>query len=167
MASKNKNSQLVYNVDEVLETLLSGDVTGEIVINDAEELESFNKYHSALSSDVTLVDEDTSDDFHERNTNTWNIPDEFLEIDVEQYLLERCKTDMEIDRVKLELAEFKKRDLLVVLNVMIFLVHYFTENNIVWGVGRGSSAASYCLYLIGINRVNSLEYDLDIKEFFK
>ena len=65
------------------------------------------------------------------------------------------------------LEEFKRRDLETVLRLMIYLVDHFKENDIVWGVGRGSSAASYCLYLIGINRVNSLEYELDIKEFFK
>jgi DNA polymerase III alpha subunit len=41
------------------------------------------------------------------------------------------------------------------------------ENNIVLGVGRGSSVASYVLYLLGVHRVDSLKYDLDIKEFLK
>lgn len=167
MAEKNKNSQLVYDVDEVLEMLLRENVKGEIVIGDSEELLHFNKYQTELSGRIKLVHEDTSDDFHERNTSVWNVPLEYLEIDIEKYLLERCITETEVERVKLELDEFKKRDLLVVLNLMIYLVDYFKENNIVWGVGRGSSAASYCLYLIGINRVNSIEYDLDVKEFFK
>jgi DNA polymerase III alpha subunit len=41
------------------------------------------------------------------------------------------------------------------------------DNNIVWGVGRGSSIASFVLYLIGIHRINSLYYDLSINEFLK
>jgi DNA polymerase III alpha subunit len=41
------------------------------------------------------------------------------------------------------------------------------KNKIVWGVGRGSSVASYVLFLIGIHKVNSLKYNLDIKEFLK
>jgi len=34
-------------------------------------------------------------------------------------------------------------------------------------VGRGSSVASYCLYLLGVHKINSLKFDLDIKEFLK
>ena len=41
------------------------------------------------------------------------------------------------------------------------------DNNIVYGVGRGSSVSSYILYLIGVHRVNSLKFNLDIKEFLK
>jgi DNA polymerase III alpha subunit len=41
------------------------------------------------------------------------------------------------------------------------------ENKIVWGVGRGSSVASYVLYLIGVHRIDSIKYDLDIREFLK
>lgn len=164
---KNKNSQLVHSVDEVLELLLRRDVQGEIVVDDTEEIDHFRKYQSELSGTVTLCEQDLSDNFHETKTNEWNIPDEYLSIDVEKYLLERCNSEQEVERVLLELNEFNKRGLGVVLNLMIYLVDHFRENNIVWGVGRGSSAASYCLYLIGINRVNSLEYELDIKEFFK
>ncbi len=167
MTVKNKNSQLVHSVDEVLELLLRKGTQGEIVIDDSEEIDNFRKYQSELSGTVTLCEQDLSDSFHEENTNKWNIPDQYLNIDVEQYLLERCTNDQEVERVLEELKEFNKRGLGIVLNLMIYLVDHFKENDIVWGVGRGSSAASYCLYLIGINRVNSLEYELDIKEFFK
>lgn len=167
MATKNNNSQLVYSVDEVLAMLLRKDTTGAIVVSDMDEIKQFNKYGSHLSGNVSIIEEDTSADFHDLQTDTWSIPDEYLAIDVDSYLLGRCENEEQYNRVELELKEFKQRDLSVVLNLMIYLVDYFTENNIVWGVGRGSSAASFCLYLIGINRVNSLEYDLDIKEFFK
>jgi DNA polymerase III alpha subunit len=39
--------------------------------------------------------------------------------------------------------------------------------DIIWGVGRGSSVASYVLYIIGIHRINSIQYDLDYKEFLR
>jgi DNA polymerase III alpha subunit len=41
------------------------------------------------------------------------------------------------------------------------------ENDIVWGVGRGSSVASYTLYLIGVHKIDSIKYELDINEFLK
>jgi DNA polymerase III alpha subunit len=62
---------------------------------------------------------------------------------------------------------YDERHLEPVLQLMIFLVDTFRKNKIVWGVGRGSSVASYCLYLIGVHRINSLRYGLDIGEFLK
>jgi DNA polymerase III alpha subunit len=41
------------------------------------------------------------------------------------------------------------------------------KNNIVWGVGRGSSVSSYILYLIGVHKVNSILYKLDINDFLR
>ena len=39
------------------------------------------------------------------------------------------------------------------------------KHELVWGVGRGSSVARYVLYLLGVHKVDSLKYNLDIKEF--
>jgi DNA polymerase III alpha subunit len=38
---------------------------------------------------------------------------------------------------------------------------------VLWGVGRGSSVASYCLYILGVHKVDSIKYELDIHEFLK
>jgi len=50
---------------------------------------------------------------------------------------------------------------------MIYIVDMMRKNNLVWGVGRGSSVASYVLYLIGIHKIDSLKYNLNIEEFLK
>jgi DNA polymerase III alpha subunit len=54
-----------------------------------------------------------------------------------------------------------------VLTTMKYVVDTLRANNIVWGVGRGSSVSSYVLYLIGIHKIDSVKYDLPIDEFFK
>ena len=54
-----------------------------------------------------------------------------------------------------------------VLRYLKYLVDTMRKHKIVWGVGRGSSVASYCLFLIGVHRVDSVLYQLDIKEFLK
>ena len=41
------------------------------------------------------------------------------------------------------------------------------DNQVIWGVGRGSSVASYVLYLIGIHKIDSMYYDLPINEFLR
>jgi len=42
-----------------------------------------------------------------------------------------------------------------------------SEHGIIWGVGRGSSVASYVLYLLGVHKINSMYYNLDAEEFLR
>jgi DNA polymerase III alpha subunit len=98
---------------------------------------------------------------------TWLIPEEFRALDVHADLLARCRRPDEIARVEHELRLFAAHDLMPVLRLMIYLVAHFRQHNIVWGVGRGSSVASYCLFLIGVHKIDSLAYRLPIEEFLK
>ena len=70
-------------------------------------------------------------------------------------------------RVEMELAMYKERGLYPILQVLIYVVDTLRKHNLVWGVGRGSSVASYLLHLIGVHKVDSVKYNLDIKEFIK
>jgi DNA polymerase III alpha subunit len=88
-------------------------------------------------------------------------------MDISQYLQDKCKTQEELVRYFEEYAEFNKRGMLPLLRYMIYLVDFMRENDIVWGVGRGSSVASYVLYLIGVHRIDSIQYDLDWREFLR
>jgi DNA polymerase III alpha subunit len=95
------------------------------------------------------------------------MPQEYKNFDIAQYVLELCKTQEELQRVGQELLLYQDRNLFMLLRFMKYLVDTLRKNNIVWGVGRGSSVASYVLYLIGVHKINSLYYDLDITEFLK
>ena len=97
----------------------------------------------------------------------WFMPDEYKNMNVIEYIVKLTNTPQEYKRVDEELEEFKRRDMLDLLKYMIYLVDFMRSNNIVWGVGRGSSVASYVLYLIGVHRVNSIQYDLDWREFLR
>jgi DNA polymerase III alpha subunit len=101
------------------------------------------------------------------NNVDWNLPDKYKDIDIERYLLEKCSEEHQYHRVVTELELFKEKDLYNLLKFLVYFMDVVKENNIVYGVGRGSSVASYCLYLIGVHRVDSLKYNLDIKEFLK
>ena len=81
--------------------------------------------------------------------------------------LKNANPSEEIERVEAELVESQSRNMYNLLRYMIYLVDFMRANNIVWGVGRGSSVASYVLYLIGIHKVNSIQYDLDYREFLR
>ena len=97
----------------------------------------------------------------------WFMPDEYKNMNVIEYIIKLTNTPQEYKRVDEELQEFKKRDMLDLLKYMIYLVDFMRDNNIIWGVGRGSSVASYVLYLIGVHRIDSIQYDLDWREFLR
>ena len=103
---------------------------------------------------------------HVKQSN-WKMPDEYKELDIVKWLIDQCKTDPELQRVGEELLLYQERDLFNLLRYLKYLVDTFRNNNVVWGVGRGSSVASYVLYLIGIHKINSMYYDLNIKEFLR
>lgn len=106
-------------------------------------------------------------EFDQVQQSRWAMPDEYKELDIAQWLLNQCKTDEELQRVGQELLLYQERDLFPLLCFLKYLVDTLRSNNIVWGVGRGSSVSSYVLYLIGVHKINSLYYDLDVTEFLK
>jgi DNA polymerase-3 subunit alpha len=105
--------------------------------------------------------------WHQQNQQTWLMPDEYKQFDIAQWVLSQCSSDVEIQRAGHELLEYAERNLLDMLCYLKYLVDTMRENNVVWGVGRGSSVASFVLYKIGVHRINSLYYDLDFHEFMR
>ena len=134
-----------------------------------DDVQQFNKYCDELDIESLITEESWSKEF--------NIPQHYKDIDVEEYVrsLVSQQSSAEIHglpvnpaaRVEEELALYKARNLYPVLQLMIYIVDTMRKNNLVWGVGRGSSVASYVLYLIGIHKINSIRYNLNIKEFLK
>ena len=105
--------------------------------------------------------------FDDINQSNWLMPEKYKSMDIAQYVLEQCKGEAELQRAGEELLLFQERDMFVLLRYLKYLVDTMRENNIVWGVGRGSSVASFVLFLLGVHRINSLYYDLSIDEFLK
>jgi DNA polymerase III alpha subunit len=99
--------------------------------------------------------------------DNWFIPEPYKDMVIESWLLYQCKTQEETDRVNMELELYKQHGMIPVLNTMKYIVDTLRHNNVVWGVGRGSSVASYVLYLIGVHKINSIKYSIPIEEFFK
>jgi DNA polymerase III alpha subunit len=94
------------------------------------------------------------------------MPEEYKSMDIEGFLVDQCPKQ-NYDRLINELVLFRQHNMIDLLRYLKYLVDTMRSKNILWGVGRGSSVASYCLYLIGVHKVDSVKYDLDIKEFLK
>jgi DNA polymerase III alpha subunit len=168
----NKYGQAILSSDHLRELLLQGKNIGHLNVLEDEDIVLYNKHQDALLRNVTLfldAPEETLsfDEFHESKATEWLFPVAYQQTDVYAWLVNKCKTQIEIDRVDEEYKLYKDRDLIMLLRLFIYLINYMRENKFIWGVGRGSSVSSYILYLIGVHRVDSLKYRLDIKDYLK
>jgi DNA polymerase III alpha subunit len=82
-------------------------------------------------------------------------------------LYRSCNTDAQRTRVSEELEAYVQHNMIDLLFYLKYLVDTLTENNILWGVGRGSSVASYVLFLIGVHDIDSMKYNLSWQEFLR
>ena len=158
---------------DLIDMIYSGNVDKcHVVLCDPSD--DVNKFNSAMEAQgmnplqkyIPLdVDQKTFDGVCQ---SEWFMPDEYKTLNVYDYVMNKAGDDLaELERVEVELAQFKVRGMTNLLRYMIYLVDFMRENDIVWGVGRGSSVASYVLYLIGVHRINSIQYDLDWREFLR
>ena len=98
----------------------------------------------------------------------WNMPAEYKLMDIENWIKEQSPPwDPNFTRVEEELEAFKKHNMIDLLRWLKYFVDTMRANNLVWGVGRGSSVASYVLFLIGVHKIDSIKYNLDWQEFLR
>ena len=108
-------------------------------------------------------------DSHSLPKIKWNIPSEYLERNIGKELIQEATqiSPESVERIKEELLLYEERDMIPLLQTLLYVRDQMIEKKVVWGVGRGSSVASYVLYLMGIHLVDSLKYGLSIKEFLR
>lgn len=170
-AKINDYGDCVYTEDDLLEIIYSNpdlDIS-KIIVDSAE---SYNMTIDQLGVDLPKVlherrHSETVNEFDRKNNSVWFMPESYQKIDVKQFLLDRCTNDTERQRVEEEYALFSKKNFVRVLQFLIYFVDTLRSNNVVWGVGRGSSVSSFCLFLIGIHKINPLTYNLDYREFLR
>jgi|TARA_B100001094_G_scaffold329846_1_gene393567 DNA polymerase III alpha subunit len=147
LADENTGIELLYRGQQLHNTPFS-DIT------------DYNKFCEEL--ELLPLSDDTyfSKDF--------NIPQHYREIDIREYVSKLGQRGPdETGRVEMELDMFEERGLFPILQLLIYIIDKMRKHNLVWGVGRGSSVSSYLLYILGVHKVNSYKYNLDIKEFLK
>ena len=172
MIKTNKYGQVILSSSSLKELLLQGKNISHLNVIRDEEIELFEKYQSELlPGTIVFLDEPeeilTFEEFHEKCAEEWIFPEAYQQIDVRTWLLDKCTTQEQIDRVNVEYQMYEDRGLIMLLRMFIYLIDYLRENKFVWGVGRGSAVSSFCLYLIGVHKVNSLFYQLDIHDYLR
>ena len=161
-----------YTTSNELCELLYKNPNLDLSLFQVEDPQEFNKSKHDLHAEVPTLHGyvelvEPVDWFDDRWQAKWHMPEEYKQLDVAAYVLGLCKEDYELQRVGEELLLFQERDAFDLLRYMKYLVDTLRKNNVVWGVGRGSSVASYVLFLLGVHKINSIYYNLDIDEFLK
>ena len=161
-----------YTTSNELCDLLYKNPTLDISLFQVEDSLEYNRSVADLHAELDLLDSyhnisQTVEEFDRILQRNWRMPKEYKELDIAAYVLGLCKEEHELQRVGEELILYQERDLFDLLRYLKYLIDTLRKNNIVWGVGRGSSVASYVLFLIGVHKIDSLYYNLNIDEFLK
>lgn len=161
----------VFNEREICDVLYRGPNT-ELTNYNLQDNTKHNHAVKTNYSDLCCLDclpniDVLPDTWHKQNQQTWLMPELYQQFDIAQWVLNQCSGDAEIQRAGAELLIYAERNLLDMLCYLKYLVDIMRENNVVWGVGRGSSVASFVLYKVGVHRINSLYYNLDFNEFMR
>lgn len=168
----NNYGDVFLEEEEIFEHIYSGELKNVAKIYTTENLTSKFNSSQNLNKDIfdglTLYKKPTisEQEYDRLNQTNWFMPTNYCTTLIED-IYKLCKTEQEIERVNIELELFQKHNMIDLLFYLKYLVDVMKENNVLCGVGRGSSVASYVLYLIGVHKINSIKYDLDIREFLK
>ena len=156
-----ENELCLLYLQDPLRTIKYAFVEKDINFDDILQLENTPKLIKYIDPKLSV------EEFDNNNQSKWYLPSEYVNMDIAKYVLDKCTTEAELQRAGDELIKFQERDMFILLKYLKYLVDTMRKNNIVWGVGRGSSVASFVLFLLEIHRINSLYYDLSIDEFLK
>lgn len=139
--------------------LLKGEDTTALYALESDDSEKFDiVYGGNISSDVEEICPVPEDESH-----TEEDIDAVISIITSSPRYEESM----MDRVEKEIEFFDRTNNILFLLKCVDLVDKMKKNNVVWGVGRGSSCASIIMYIIEVNDINPLLFDIPFSEFSK
>jgi DNA polymerase III alpha subunit len=166
----NKHGEHIYAESDLCDLVMQGCAIDGVTVDQSVDLESA----AAILNDIPkfiayndLVEQMSTEQFDHRNQQQWFMPESYRNMDIAELVLNLCATDAQLQRCGHELMLFQERGLFNLLRYLKYLVDVMSEHKLIWGVGRGSSVASYVLFKLGVHRIDSLHYDLDPAEFLR
>jgi len=161
-----KFGQQVYSEDDIFSYIMQDIDRNNFLTNDID-IDSINAIAETNLVQQYSEPQLSIEGFDKQNQNNWYMPEEYKDLDIAEYILSLCNTQEELQRCGKELLLYQDRNLFNLLKYLKYLVDIMKENNIIWGVGRGSSVSSYVLYKLGVHKIDSMYYNLDVKEFLR
>jgi DNA polymerase III alpha subunit len=167
-------SEQVYNEQDLFDFVMQGHdlaTVSDLIIDPELDLEKLAQalddpkllatWHYPTDQNISIAE------FDSKQQTQWFMPDSYCDMDIAEHVLSLCSTQEELQRCGEELLMFQERNLFDLLRYLKYFVDTMQENHMIWGVGRGSSVASYVLYKLGVHKIDSLHYDLDPEEFLR
>jgi DNA polymerase III alpha subunit len=169
---QNKFGELIFSESDICNLIMQGrdpmTLDGMLVddtVQIAQDHGLFDDFPKFMRPDHDS--ETTVAEWHGRQQSNWHMPEAYKRMDIAAHVLGLCNNQAELQRCGAELLLYQERDLFDLLRYLTYLVAVMQDNRIIWGVGRGSSVASYVLYKLGVHRIDSMYYDLDPQEFLR
>ena len=153
-----RSGESVISPDQFALMTIKGEDTTNVYVIPSHDAEIFDY----------LYREDTQKELEDIDV----LPDKSVTQEQKDYVIDRIvnsprlESGME-DRVERETKYFEESENIDFLYRCVKLIDRFKENGAVWGVGRGSSCASLVMYLIEVNDINPLTYNIPFSEFSK
>jgi len=168
---QNKFGELIFSENDICDLLMQGRVIDKLQGMIVDSTVDLTRMPDILDPAPNLLQQRFHNcsvpEFHKQQQSNWHMPDEYKTIDIAQHILSLCQGEAELQRCGQELLLYQERDLFDLLRYLKYLVDVMIANRVIWGVGRGSSVASFVLYKLGVHGINSLHYNLDVGEFLR
>ena len=162
--------QIVLGEADLINLIMQGRdlerVSGSLV-DDTVDIEAAAFWLEHVPDCTHWTEPDAHAVFDHMQQSTWHMTEEYKKLDIAEHVLKLCTTETQLQRCGSELLLYQERGLFDLLRYLKYLVDVMRDNHVIWGVGRGSSVASYVLYLLGVHRIDSLYYELDPAEFLR
>ena len=163
--------------DENGNAFLSGDAIANMLYNGKDiyagtfyvdtsdgEMEKFN-----LFSDKSVQLSPSEKINNIKRRDEWFMPDFYKTLNLKELfdIMSNGLPDIYKERVDYELNLYHEKGYDNFLRYCVYLSTIVNQKKIVVGCGRGSSCASYLLFLLGLHMVDSVKFDIDVREFLK
>ena len=162
--------QIVLNEADLINLIMQGrdleSISG-VLVDDSVDIEAAAFWLEQVPKMTYWSELDSQEVFDHVQQSTWHMPQEYQDLDIAEHVLKLCTTEAQLQRCGSELLLYQERGLFDLLRYLKYLVDVMKQNHVIWGVGRGSSVASYVLYLLGVHRIDSMYYELDPAEFLR
>ena len=171
---QSKFNELIFSESDICNLVMQGrdiDSLKRLVVDPSINLEdlirSVERPESLLTWSFPYNQETSVPEFHLTQQSHWHMPEEYKNLDIAKHVLSLCTSEAELQRCGAELLMYQERNLFDLLRYLVYLVDVMKTNRVIWGVGRGSSVASFVLYKLGVHRIDSMYYELDPEEFLR
>lgn len=164
----------IYNSRHILESMLCGDddlITLMQSDPNDKEIQKFNivaKDKGISEIPLYQTPDMTIKEFDQLCQSHWFMPDTYINLDIKEWIIRQTpEEEPYFSRAVAELEAFESLNLLDLLKWLKYFVDTCRQNNIVWGVGRGSSVSSYVLFLLGVHKIDPIKFELDWHDFLR